>query len=45
MAAVVDLNAAVNGFANVMGQHVGEAVQLTGRTGAGTLPVRLDAGC
>ncbi len=30
MAAVVDLNAAVNGFANVMGQHVGEAVQLTG---------------
>ncbi len=45
MAAAVDLNAAVNGFANVMGQQVGEAVQLTGRTGAGASPVRLAAGC
>lgn len=43
-AAVVDLNAAVGGFAAVMGQHVGPGVQLAAELPPGRLPVRLDAG-
>lgn len=43
-AAVVDLNAAVGGFAAVMGAHVSQGVQLAAELAPGRLPVRLDAG-
>lgn len=44
IAAVVDLNAVVGGFAAVMGQQVSEGVQLAAELAPGRLPVRLDAG-
>lgn len=40
----MDLNAAVGGFATIMGAHVGQGVQLTAELAPGRLPVRLDAG-
>ncbi len=43
-AEAVDLNAVVDGFATVMGQHVGEGVQLAAELAPGRLLVCLDAG-
>lgn len=43
-AEAVDLNAVVDGFAAVMGQHVGKGVRLAAELAPGRLPVRLDAG-
>ncbi len=42
-AKVVDLNEVVGGFVTVMGQQIGQGVQLTAELAMGRLPMRLDA--
>ena len=41
---IVDLSAAVDGFAAIIGQHIGRGVQLATELTSERLPVRLDAG-